>query len=1505
MKKRNMILVLIGIFVGCFTMLCSQVSGTELTQAKGTTPQIVKTTPSRSRASTSDLSISTIIADADKTKTILIPSPTGEAYKEYENTEAGVKQALLELYQKADQADYVLYFGTNMTFSANTLAKTNPDTPDVNTITFYALQNKINSLTFTAQSDDPINLNQSAPTGAKIITFPTNAYFGSHVQFRNMTYRGTTFYLNGYHYTSNGGAYGNGLTIYGGTDSGDVTGNPTLTINTTGSGTWNYYGGNYNGGTLKGNSMIVVNQTSGNIAGIYGGARVGTVDGNVTTKISNLNGTLGTYYGGGYGTNASNPANVTGKVTSEFNIEDKTTGFRLTDYVGGVNYGNIQKGISNTLVGYGRWTTNSRRFTGGSNYGDIGTPGNQVAIQTNLDTSQYSAGQAEFEGANRYQGTIYGEINNTLLAGGYQAGSLGDVNGGGGNDIAVLSQSSMGASNETNYDASTPEQRAALAKNAASFKVFGNISTKILGGSVSNSALRGDSYYTTAAGRGGYVEGDTSIEIGVANSDNKPGGAGMVYRGNYPTYALDYSTSNKTRGYYTNWDIVGGGGDPVRNGRWDMYIKGNTKLVINNAVARWTYGGSFTGVIEGNSSHTLNSGLIDTMEGTGYNGARVYGNGSSTVNNGQVDWFLTGGGWDDSKIVGNAKVTVNDGTINASMGATYGVASSHTVTGNGEMFVYGGDFSGTPRTGNNGFSGGVTNNGSLLGDTSLTIDLRHYEKEFKLPTGTYITGGRPFNVNTNLGSTDKNTITMNIFTKPGVDSLNGATIYGDGGGNSGANTKSGSIKMNIQATGSSIGTLYATQYSNIVNGRILRSVEANIQGASKINGLSGGNASDDFTNTIVANSSNQVTYNFGNNIDNTDNYQTDPINITGIGIVNFNELNITNGIKLFANGGNIANGRGASAANHSTTYNNFGSVSLSKNAGLGIANASNLFSLGKLTVKDEGTIESPQGTGKINLSDFETPNMDTDRLTWIKNTTDTTSLLDITGTYFGKLKGYQVLTINPTKENASKVGPRNFKGIEKASGKTYIGDNDITGTANGYGVAIPGSIIDYQVINPGIAEGIGSIFHDVTQVKENNEPLTLQAWGTEKAETRVQKGRLVIPYTNAILPKLTFEPEGPNTGSWVYEGKITSSKVNDSATKIEEQPGSQPVDWTSPSGEYSYQVNVTYSNKVELNARHVIVTQTQAKQLTSIEQVDALMNAKGRPFFKTSLTNEQLADIQATTFSENELSKKYAITYEAGTSGENTLSQTKNLVVVPDSSVISTDQQVALYTQDIQIPRLQANALKNQSDLDQLTRATVIFAETKPDTIAQLDPATFSAIQQTTAEQLPNTVNAVYYYQSNDITIKKETQVYIYGVLELLETPANIDFGTQKVTTKTMTYWANLSDNLVVRDTRGKQRSPWQLMVTQTQPLTNKTNDKDQLESVLFYQDQTSIFEINQGAIPIFGIENPEDKTYEINTDWSAQNKKGLQLTVPVEQQKKGSYEGTLVWSLVDAPGND
>ena len=511
------------------------------------------------------------------------------------------------MYQNGNGGEFALYVGSGgtLTLPADLTAKTIPSTVDSSNITFYALQGKVSRLILTGHANDPITDATTLASGSRRVDFSTNNYFGSDIVFRNIDYRGSTIYMNGHSLFLNGGAVGNGFTIYGGTNSGDLEGNPTIHVNNTGSGTWNIYGGNQSGGTLKGNVTINVNNTVSGISTIAGGANVGTIDGNTKVAIKQLNGTLTNYYGGGVGSSATNAANVTGNV--ETTIATENANFRLGTFVGGVQYGTIDGRINSNVSGSGGWTGTANRFIGG----------------------------------NRYSGTINGNIVNTVKAGpSASVGGIGDFNGGGGNNVSTLSQSSMGASNTTTYDNYTPAQRAQLAEAGASFKVYGNITSHLVSGSFSNGAT-----YTTAAGRGGYIDGNTTIEVGSITADGSPGGDGIAYKGSKPTN-LAYSTTTKNRGELSGWDIVGGGGYPGT--AWDIYIKGNTKTILNNTVARWTYGGSFSGVIEGNASNTLNSGIVDTLEGTGYTGRRVYGRSSDR-------WRCSSNGlrWSDQRLNGS------------------------------------------------------------------------------------------------------------------------------------------------------------------------------------------------------------------------------------------------------------------------------------------------------------------------------------------------------------------------------------------------------------------------------------------------------------------------------------------------------------------------------------------------------------------------------------------------------------------------------------------------------------------------------------------------------------------------------------------------------------------------------------------------------------------------------------------------------------------------------------
>ncbi|MDR1567946.1 MAG: hypothetical protein LBS33_04645 [Streptococcaceae bacterium] len=1459
-------------------------------------------------------SIKDIISGADLSKLIVVPSPAGDnaPFKEYDATEIGFKTALFYLYQNGANKDFTIYVGSNITLNAPTCAEEIPPSISIGTMTLSSLDGKVASLTFTGNSQDEITDLTTLAPGSKTLRFPVDVYFGSDITFRNLAYSFSNMYLQGNDISLAGGSFGSGslstsdISIYGGTNIGNVTGSPTITVNSTGSSRWSFYGGNREGGTLTGNPTIKINNTSGNIENVVGGAYIGKVEGDTSVTINDVAGNLKNFFGGGYGTNASLPAEVKGNVTSVINNQNPMTTMNLSNQVvGGINYGVITGVVKTMLSGFGKITSN--HFVGGANYGQIGSSVLPSGVVTNYDTSQFSQGDVYFTGGNLNTGVIYGDVDTVLRSGREQGlGSIADFTGGSGSSNSTNGELSGSVLRdgklESDYDNLSKEERKEIAVRNSKMRIHGNISNKILGGSVQNSYL-----YGASGSRGGAVIGDISIEVGEKTADGKMSADNIVYRHKPPTAEeLKYSsTKNDWANAVDNWDLVGAGGRP--GAEWSNYVYGNTKTVINNSVMRWTYGGGYSGVIDGDSSIVLNAGLLDTCEGGGYNNDRIYGNTKATVYNGQVNWFLTGGGWNDKTIVGDVGVNVYNGVINASMGASYGTSSGHTVTGNSDNRIYGGDFSGTPRTGANGFSGGITNSGSLLGNAKLTIDLRNYDNEFKLPSNTFISGGRPYDHNTNLGTDESNTITLNIFTKPGVNSLNGADIYGDGGGstNSASSAKSGKIIMNIQATGSKIGKLYATQYSNTITEsnktRWLRDVVANVQGAESIAGLSGGSGSDNLTNTIYENGTAQSIFNFGADVDGTGNFPVDPIDVTGIGVNNFTQLNVTNGVKLMSSSGNIRNGLGATAANHGTSYHKFGTISLSKGGGIGISSSTGYISGGLLEVDGTGTIESPPGTGKINVSDFLGPDELEDTLTWIKNTTgDEVKQVNSNGTWFGAMKAYQVLTFNPQIQNAKNIIPFNFRGIEKATGKTFIGDNDVkTSSSNGYGLAIPGSTIDYEVEKPPIAEGKGFVTHNVSEVKVDNQPLAIKVWGSDIAGEKVQKGRLIMPSTNGINPTISLIPEITTTESWIYHAEVTSSQVGSTPVTYGEQSDSQQIDWSSSDGTYSYQVKVKYSNGAQVDAKNVIITESEAATLNTDQSVIAITGATGRPFLTSQLSADELSAIRQ-PLNNGDISRTHEITFKAGDTTTNYQTKTIKLIVVKDGSVVAAKRNFAIYAKDVQIKLQQANALADVSDLAKYTKAIAIHSDESTDELS-LPADVFTSIQQANASELTKDVSTKYSYTFDGETLNKTVNVSVGGELKLIEVPSDIDFGTVKVSTAPKTNWPVITGNLTVKDTRGTQRSPWKLTVKEEKPLTLK-NKNFHLSGCLSFIKQNQETILGSFDVLIEEKELTSDQDYIVNQSWGAVNQSGLKLTVPVELQIKGDYEGKLSWSLVSAP---
>jgi len=187
-----------------------------------------------------------------------------------------------------------------------------------------------------------------------------------------------------------------------------------------------------------------------------------------------------------------------------------------------------------------------------------------------------------------------------------------------------------------------------------------------------------------------------------------------------------------------------------------------------------------------------------------------------------------------------------------------------------------------------------------------------------------------------------------------------------------------------------------------------------------------------------------------------------------------------------------------------------------------------------------------------------------------------------------------------------------------------------------------------------------------------------------------------------------------------------------------------------------------------------------------------------------------------------------------------------------------------------------------------------------------IDLSTIGEINKRVAEieNLGYNVEFPENYKDFPVNEHEITTIYkVAGKLELKEWPNEIDFGTQRVSNTTKSYWPTMKKNLVVRDTRGTKNSPWQLTVAEIVPLSL---GEKKLDGVLSYQSNkdTEPETLSKSAVIVETHTNASDGEFNTSHDWGQENEKGIKATIPVEQQKVGTYNGTLSWSLVSAPGN-
>jgi hypothetical protein len=1197
------------------------------------------------------------------------------------NAANDLNSALAAINSGSGVGAWVLYMGKDAAANSTAVAA------------FGAIANsKATTLIITGDPTDPLPATPTPATSdpGKNLTGLSSVNFYTNVEFRNVYFDATNVYMNGYDLLLGNRAWAAGTTsFYGGAASGNITaagdGTVSMTVYSTGTGTKNFYGG-MKAGTLTGNTAVTIHNTSGATLNVYGAGEGTTSNpanliGNATTTIDGMGtsaGGLDRFVGGVYA------GNIDGKIVNRisglgrWSASLDSNSWSANGFLGGSYNGDIGK--DEYKPGYsGNSGTYPSAYKTDSNSG-------VTVIDTDIDTSAWTSGDGYIVGGNWSAGTVKGNIVTVAKAGTNDKGAFDAFSGGSAERLDGSWNDAFGW-DTTNHKITGAEAARAAAESYAGangFKLYGNITNIIKSGCIST-IVPEDGYFR-GAGWGGYIQGNVVSNVGTEGlcwrNDYAGGNKDALDGGDITSlYIVSTTQSQAKQGVETDFDLVGGGGSDDGGGSGsslgsdDIMIVGDTTLRQENVRARWTYGGSFGGCQIGDTKNILVKGIVDTLEGSGYWAYMHVGDSYSIVEGGQVDWFFSGGGWTDTYQDGDAHVEVHDNPrldkngnpirdtvdfdgdgdtsetapaaiINASMGGTFGCYETHYISGDSYVTVKGGDFRGIAgssigQEGSNvlrGFSAGPSNRGFIYGNTTTTMDLRGNQYGFAIEAGDSISGARRLGAAnySHTGTNANNVITLNIFADPTADPniLNGLNIYGDA--SSGASTTAGHVIININAPGAIVGTVIATNYSNISGGQIAKDVEMNLVSVGTLRGLTsmgmwGTSNADDLTNAVVTASrngnGNEAVLNVGPQImenspftggleaytkldgsyyskyynpdvvggaanmpDFLYSWESDTqtsgsmagyastvhigTQTSDVGVINFTELNVNRRI-LMADQGSILNGKGATAANHGSTYSNFGDIELhsadpdkpNDGAAIGVASSaatSGIISAGKIEAGGGGDsfVFSPGGKNKVVLTDYSVDESTGNAIVWIRYPDGQPEVtFDQPTDWFGETRGYQILTFNPDKSKATNVTPANFRGRSLTDSKTYIGDNfvEASGTGNGYGVCVPGSFFTFDVVAGDDGISLGKIRSNVTGatlVKPASGHISV--YGSYTGMTWVDHGYFAVPATripaqvvNGDYPTFWFKPDA-DKGEWV---KLLSIDRSDGANyDVAEQP---------------------------------------------------------------------------------------------------------------------------------------------------------------------------------------------------------------------------------------------------------------------------------------------------------------------------------------------------------------
>ena len=1232
------------------------------------------------------------------------------------------------------------------------------------------------------------------------LTLGGSTWQASATEYRGGAATGTVVAVNGtvrltVHSTGSGTSE-----FIGGMAAGTLQGNTAILITGTSGNTIDIYGGGFGtADTVAGRAHVTgsVSTTitgmatgSGGLSRVWGGARFGTVGESISTQISgpgrwaasdtavypttpNTGGFTGGFTSGHVGA----PGTVASDLdTSDFvndyspiltsddfairnyldmsNFTNGTIRFVGGNFVSGVIRGDIINVVHANTSGNGSLS----EFSGGgsrptrlqgtwrANFNTNSANG----VVTNVEAARLAAENRALDG--RF--AVYGNITNIVRAGsistqasghsfwfrgaGWGGYIEGDIYSLLGTEGLVYNGTRTGYWTGIATGVGAPAGR--LNALNTGFDIVGAGGCILFGGTYNNCQLIVGNvhliqYYTHArwtygGGFGGCVIGNTKNELHRGTVDTLEGGG-------YIKEVLVGDTRAEVHGGQIEWFLTGGG--------WgDRWHHGNASVEVFDAEPRHNIAGAAYPIINA------------SMGG-------MYGFDAAPRMSGNSDMMIRGGDFRGVPRTGPRGFSAgptNNGQIFGDATLTMDLrGNQHGFRTNAQNPVIAGLTSGS--AGNLGF------------DRNNTITLNIFTDP-----GSDLLAGMNLYGDQGGTSTRSGYITMNINAPDSHIGSVFATSYAN-------------------LTGTGTGTTATSR-------RLMRDVEINLVSAYTIEGLSAGNgfsgtgaAGTDATNTLtnvraaasaadnraavinVGPQSNDPNHPLACWEDATADGRPPRINVGGTGatagINGFTEMNIKGRI-IASDTGAIRNGgaRVSSFANYDAAHNAFGDVTLYAGhgvdaSGFGARTAGDFrIAAGALNVVGDGHVYI-QSQGTINQAIFNNAIIDSGAImTWLRSGSAAQSTFSPLTCWFGASSGFHVFTVRHVdRTRVEAVTPFNLEGIDDATGRTFLGDTVIPTTgSNGYAVCIPGSIFTWQV-----TQGQGMISHDVDVYTGTSRPAAgtfLNAIGTVPANTPSTSGRIAIPSHNIPTPiaepTFSFIPSAA-LGEWVHGIQIhrsdwrVTTPVHASCTYVTEHDLrdymndylastlSRIFNWTAARADdryFGFDITAQFTNETQLEARSVIITESEAAALIDFRCVVIFNEAAGRPFFTHTITDAVLDAIRA-PLPVGDVIRTHPITYGAGAVSTPAHQElTVNVVVVRDGSVLAPDRSFGVFAQDATMELEIAQSI-TRAELDADHTLALAFTSEGNTYTPDIAPAGVIAdINATTDAQVPRDVPVSY-----------------------------------------------------------------------------------------------------------------------------------------------------------------